>query len=47
MIRVRDHIDHVHIVEHDLNGSEQDSHRRDGWVPILVRIDPFEHAVGG
>ena len=34
VIRVRDHIDHVNIVEHDLNGSEQDSHRRDGWVAI-------------
>ena len=26
--------------------SEQDSEGSDGWIPILVRIDPFERSVG-
>ena len=25
---------------------EQDSHGSDGWVAILVRVDPFERSVG-
>ena len=26
--------------------SEQESDGSDGWVPILVRVDPFERSVG-
>ena len=40
-------IDHVHVVEYDFMESKQDSDRSDGWVPIRVRVDPFEHAVCG
>ena len=47
VIGVRDHISRIHVVEHDLIGSKQDSHGSDGWVPILVLIDPFERAVTG
>ena len=46
VIRVRDHISKIHVVENDLIGSEQDSDESDGWIPILVRIDPLERAVG-
>ena len=46
VIRVRDHISKIHVVENDLIGSEQDSDESDGWVPMLVRIDPIERAVG-
>ena len=46
VIRVRDHISKIHVVEYDLIGSEQDSDGSDGLVPILVRIDPLERAVG-
>ena len=46
VIRVRDNISKIHVVENDLIGSEQDSDGSDGWVLILVRIDPLERAVG-
>ena len=46
VIRVRDHISKIHVVEYDLIWSKQDSDGSDGLVPILVRIDPLERAVG-
>ena len=46
VIRVRDHISKIHVVENDLIGCEQNSEGSDGWVPMLVRIDPLERAVG-
>ena len=46
VIRVRDHIGKILVVENAFIRSEQDSHGSDGWVPILVRIDPLEGAVG-
>ena len=46
VIRVRDHISKIHIVENALIVCEQDSHGSDGWVPILVQIDPLERTVG-
>ena len=37
IIGVRDHIGRrIHVIEHDLIGSKQDSDGSDGWVPILV-----------
>ena len=46
VIRVRDNISKIHVVENDLIGSEQDSDESDGWISMLVRIDPLERAVG-
>ena len=46
VIRVRDYISRIHIVERNMIGSEQNSDGSDGLVPILVRIDPLERAVG-
>ena len=46
VIRVRDHISRIHVVEYDLIWSKKDSDGSDGWVPILVRIDPIERAIG-
>ena len=46
VIRVRDHISKIHVFEYDLIWSKQDSDGSDGLVPILVRIDPLERAVG-
>ena len=46
VIRVRDYISWIHIVENALIGCEQNSDGSDGIVPILVRIDPLERAVG-
>ena len=45
VIRVRDNISKIHVVEYDLIGSEQDSDESDGRVPMLVRIDPLKRAV--
>ena len=42
VIRVRDHIRKIHIVEHDLIGSEQDSHGSDVRILVLVRVDFYE-----
>ena len=37
IIGVRDYIGRrIHVIEHDLIGSKQDSDGSDGWVPILV-----------
>ena len=47
VIGVRHHIGRVHVVEHDLIGTEPNSDGSDGLVPILVRKDTFERAVGG
>ena len=41
IIGIRVHISRIHGVEHALIGSKQHSHRSDGWVPILVLVDPF------
>ena len=46
VIRVRDHIGKIHVVENAFIGCEQDSDGSDGWIPIFVRIDPLERAVG-
>ena len=48
VIRIRDNVRRINVVEHSLGllGSKQDSHGSDGWVPILVQIDPGERAVG-
>ena len=46
VIGVGDHISKIHVVEYDLIGSEQDSDGSDGWISMLVRIDPLERAVG-
>ena len=47
VIVVCHHNGRVHIVEHDLIGSEQDSHGSDVQVPILVCIDSLERTVCG
>ena len=46
VIRVRDYISRIHVVEQNMIGSEQNSDGSDGLVPMLVRIDPLERAVG-
>ena len=46
VIRIRDNVRRVHVVEHDLIKSKQDSHNSDIGIPILVRIVPFERTVG-
>ena len=47
IIGVRDYIGRrIHVIEHDLIGSKQDSDGSDGWVPILVWVDPFESTIG-
>ena len=45
IIRVCDYISRIRVYKHDLFGSKQDSDESDGWVPILVRIDPFDRNV--
>ena len=48
VISVRHHIGRrIDVVEHDLIGCEQDSDGSDGWVPIIVGVNPFELAIGG
>ena len=44
IIAVSNHIRCVHVVEHSLGllGSKQDSHGSDGWILVLVRINPCE-----
>ena len=44
VIAVSNHIRRIHVVEHSLGllGSKQHSHGTDGWVPILVGVDPGE-----
>ena len=42
VIRIRDNVRHVHVVEHRTIRMKQDSHGSDGWVPVLVRINPCE-----
>ena len=44
IIAVSNHIRCVHIVKHSLGllGSKQDSHGSDGWILVLVRINPGE-----
>ena len=44
-IRVRDHIRRIHIVQHEMVGCEQDSHRSDVRIFTLVRVDPFQRTV--
>ena len=44
-IGVRHHFGRIHIVEHDLIGCEHYSDGSDGWVPILVPLDPRERAI--
>ena len=46
VIRVREHISKIHVGEYDLIWSKQDCDRNDGWISILVQIDPLERAVG-
>ena len=46
VIRVRDHIGKIHVVENAFIGCEQDSDGSDGWVLMFVRIDPLELAIG-
>ena len=47
IIGVRDYIGRrIHVIEHDLIGSKQDSDGSDGWVPIHVWVDPFESTIG-
>ena len=45
VIRARNQIGRIHIVEHDLIGSELKSHGSDKWVTILVKIDPLERTI--
>ena len=45
IIRIRNNVRRVHIVEHELVWSKQESHGSDVGVPILVRIS-HECAVG-
>ena len=42
VIRIRDNIRRVHIVEHSLGilGSKEDSHGSDVGILVLVRVDP-------
>ena len=44
---VHDHTGRIHIVEHDLIRSQQNSDGSDVGVTILVLNDPFECDVGG
>ena len=48
IIRIRDNIRRIHVVEHSLGllGSKQDSHGSDGWILVHVRIDPGKRTVG-
>ena len=39
VIGVRDNISRIHVILHDLIGSEQESHGSDAGIPILVRFD--------
>ena len=45
IIRIRNNVRCVNVVEHELVWSKQESHGSDVGVPILVRI-PHECAVG-
>ena len=47
VISVHHHIGRVHNDEHEMIGAEPNSDGSDGWILILVWVDPFEHAVGG
>ena len=46
VINVCYHIGGVNKDEHEMIEAEPSRHGSDGWVPIYVRIDPFERAVG-
>ena len=45
VIGIGNHIGCVHVTENQLIGSKQDSDGNDGWVPILVWVDPGEGAI--
>ena len=47
IIGVRHHIVRIHVVEHDLIGSDQDSDGSEIVVPMLVWIDPFDGTLLG
>ena len=44
IIRIRDNVRRIHVVEHSLGflGSKQDSHGGDVRILVLVRVDPDE-----
>ena len=44
VIRIRDNVRRIHVVEHSLGllGSKQHSHGSDGWILVLVGINPGE-----
>ena len=48
IIRIRDNVRRVHVVEHSLGilGSKQDSHGSDVGILVFVGVDPGERAVG-
>ena len=47
VISVHHHIGRVHNDEHEMIGAEPNSDGSDGWIPILVWVDPGECAVTG
>ena len=44
VIRIRNNIRSINVVEYSLGllGSKQDSHGSDGWILVLVRVNPGE-----
>ena len=47
VIRVRDYISEIHVVEHDLIGCEQNNDGSDGLFPKRVRVDHFKRSLMG
>ena len=46
VIRIRDNVRRVYVVEHSLNRMKQDSHGSDVRILVLIRINPGKRAVG-
>ena len=44
LLPIEEHVKEILFLLRWLIGFEQDGDGSDGWVPILVRIDPFERA---
>ena len=40
IIAVSNHIGRIHVIEHRTIRMKQDSHGSDGWILVLVRVDP-------
>ena len=42
VIRIRDNVRRVYVVKHRTTRMKQDSDGSDGWILVLVRVDPCE-----